>query len=577
MAQIYRTWQDQDGGKWVNACWYYRPEQTVHRFDRHFYENEVVKTGQYRDHPIDEVVDRCFVMFFTRYNKGRPRNFPPDKEIYVCEARYNEEKHKLNKIKTWASCLPDEVRDKDYEMDLFDAPRRLRKVPSPIKYLFKEDEQKETDDMPKPIWGAPNAPPKIGAVHCLPRDPKDSPPPMPTPTPPPQPVPAPRRQIQAMSTHPPNGFTPDRPANININAANMHHPAQVAPTPPQALQTPLSYNPSHAPQYHQTSASPAPAHQHAPHSNSYAVAAPQGFAPQIAPAAHNQYGSPHHTQQGLRGPQQAPPPGYKAPNPVNVWHLPDAANASIPADIRNQFQQDAHGRVLFFTEPPVASRDSKTSPLKHTPTYLQWKAKDLKEKQLLKMARLEEEGKLPADSVKMLDKRRAEIESLKRRRAENASLPAADAKKRRAEESASAPPKPKQGPIIVKLDGSILWRPDGKPMRHPTHPDGTLLNTNELNEMAANHLSQRLMDSTIHLYESTYPPEERVAAFERDMARLEAIQQAHRLAEESLRKQQEEKAKKEWDDNAIFRLPSYIMYKPPNEHLEWGPRPEQKE
>jgi chromatin structure-remodeling complex subunit RSC1/2 len=173
VAQIYRTWQDADGGKWVNACWYYRPEQTVHRFDRHFLENEVVKTGQYRDHRIDEVVDRCFVMFVTRYNKGRPRDFPQDKEIYVCEARYNEENHKLNKIKTWASCLPDEVRDKDYVMDLFDAPRKLKKNPSPIAYMLK-DEQAEDDDLPKPEWGAENAPPKIGAVHRRPRDPKVS-------------------------------------------------------------------------------------------------------------------------------------------------------------------------------------------------------------------------------------------------------------------------------------------------------------------------------------------------------------------------------------------------------------------
>jgi chromatin structure-remodeling complex subunit RSC1/2 len=173
VAQIYRTWQDAEGGKWVNACWYYRPEQTVHRWDRHFLENEVVKTGQYRDHRIEEVVDRCFVMFFTRYNKGRPRDFPSDKEIYVCEARYNEEKHKLNKIKTWASCLPDEVRDKDYVMDLFEAPRKLKKVPSPIAYLLK-DEQTEDDELPKPEWGAENAPPKIGAVHRLPRDPKVS-------------------------------------------------------------------------------------------------------------------------------------------------------------------------------------------------------------------------------------------------------------------------------------------------------------------------------------------------------------------------------------------------------------------
>ncbi|KAA8613527.1 Transcription factor [Pyrenophora tritici-repentis] len=245
VAQIYRTWQDANGGQWVNACWYYRPEQTVHRFDRHFFENEVVKTGQYRDHRIDEVVDRCFVMFITRYNKGRPRDFPSDKEIYVCEARYNEENHKLNKIKTWASCLPDEVRDKDYVMDLFDAPRKLKKVPSPIAYLLK-DEQKEDDDLPKPEWGAENAPPKIGAVHRRPRDPKHL------------------------------------------------------------------------------------------------------------------------------------PPNYKAPQPVEVYVMADHANASIPLEIREQFQRDEKGRVLFFTAPPLNVEQPLTTngrALGHSARYLAAKAK----------------------------------------------------------------------------------------------------------------------------------------------------------------------------------------------------------
>lgn len=169
VAQIYRAWSDASGQKWVNACWYYRPEQTVHRFDKHFYENEVVKTGQYRDHRIDDVEDRCFVMFITRYPRGRPRGLPADKSVYVCEARYNEEKPRFNKIKTWTSCLPDEVRDKDYEMDLFDAPRNLRKIPSPIKHLLQAD-AKESDDLPKPTWRSPNAPPLIGAVHRRPRE-----------------------------------------------------------------------------------------------------------------------------------------------------------------------------------------------------------------------------------------------------------------------------------------------------------------------------------------------------------------------------------------------------------------------
>lgn len=168
VAQIYRTWRDSEGQEWINACWYYRPEQTIHQYEKHFYPHEVVKTGQYRDHHIQEVVDRCFVMFFTRYNRGRPRNLDPKMEVYVCEARYNEEKHKFNKIKTWASCLPDEVRDKDYEMDLFDVPRRIKKTPSPIKHLLK-DTAKE-DEIPTPQWGNKNAPPIVGGVRKGARD-----------------------------------------------------------------------------------------------------------------------------------------------------------------------------------------------------------------------------------------------------------------------------------------------------------------------------------------------------------------------------------------------------------------------
>lgn len=141
----------------------------MHRFDKHFFDHEVVKTGQYRDHQIEDVLDQCFVMFITRFNKGRPRGFPLDKDVYVCESRYNEEKFTFNKIKTWASCVPDEVREKDYEMDLFEAPRRMKKVPSPIKHLLRED-AKETDDLPKPTWGSPNAPPIVGAVHRRPRE-----------------------------------------------------------------------------------------------------------------------------------------------------------------------------------------------------------------------------------------------------------------------------------------------------------------------------------------------------------------------------------------------------------------------
>lgn len=73
--------------------------------------------------------------------------------------------------------------------------------------------------------------------------------------------------------------------------------------------------------------------------------------------------------------------GYKAPQPIEVWSLNDAANATIPADIREQFQQDEHGRVLFFTAPPLdvkalglTSKEEPDEPLAHSVEYLAKKA-----------------------------------------------------------------------------------------------------------------------------------------------------------------------------------------------------------
>ncbi|OCK84394.1 hypothetical protein K432DRAFT_422613 [Lepidopterella palustris CBS 459.81] len=377
VAQIYRTWQDVEGGKWVNACWYYRPEQTVHRFDRHFLENEVVKTGQYRDHPIDEVVDRCFVMFFTRYNKGRPRDFPPDKEIYVCEARYNEEKHKLNKIKTWASCLPDEVRDKDYVMDLFDAPRKLKKVPSPIAYLLK-DEQKETDDLPQPVWGAENAPPKIGAVHRRPRDPKDSPPPEPTPSPPPPPPPPPSRPVSNIAPPPANGYHNDQRMDYSMSQGVAQSPMP-APTP-QPHHVPPAYTPQHTQHFHQHSASPIPPMQHIPASqpSSFPTLTPHIPFSTPQPTPQIQHYSTPQTPNAFQQPAARPPAiGYKTPQPVEVYHLNDHANASIPPEIREQFHCDEQGHVLFFTAPPLdpVAPAKEGAALGHSVRYLAAKAK----------------------------------------------------------------------------------------------------------------------------------------------------------------------------------------------------------
>ncbi|KAH3563097.1 hypothetical protein KXV84_000747 [Aspergillus fumigatus] len=365
VAQIYRTWQDSEGEKWVNACWYYRPEQTVHHFEKHFYPNEVVKTGQYRDHRIEEVVDRCFVMFFTRYNRGRPRGLPPDKEVYVCEARYNEEKHKLNKIKTWASCLPDEVREKDYEMDLFDVPRRIKKIPSPIKHLLKSD-AKETDDLPKPTWGADNAPPIVGAVHRRPRDenPGITPPGTHTVTPP--------------------GNTPPTTGHSLLVCQQLPNPlrdqASVVPARLLRLGLSLSLRALQLPQYllHrallflrlQLPTNSLKYHQSRFISQLCRGALARLYHKLLTPLLTNL--RRYRTRRVHVPPASVYNPN--APRPIEVFRLSEAANAAIPEDIREQFHCDDSGHVLFFSAPPLDIVSSLQQKLGHSLKYLAAKA-----------------------------------------------------------------------------------------------------------------------------------------------------------------------------------------------------------
>lgn len=173
IGQIFRIWKTANEQSFINVCWYYRPEQTVHKYEKLFYENEVVKSGQYRDHLVDEILEKCFVMFVTKYQRGRPAGIG-NRSVYCCESRYNENEKTFNKIRTWKACIPDEVRSADYPMDMFERTHMLRRVISPIKHLLPID-AREDDPIPEPKLGAPNAPPIVGAVYKRPFDPKDPP------------------------------------------------------------------------------------------------------------------------------------------------------------------------------------------------------------------------------------------------------------------------------------------------------------------------------------------------------------------------------------------------------------------
>jgi chromatin structure-remodeling complex subunit RSC1/2 len=69
---------------------------------------------------------------------------------------------------------------------------------------------------------------------------------------------------------------------------------------------------------------------------------------------------------------------YRDPPPIEVYTLPDQANLSIPAEVREQYQRDEFGRVLFFTTPPVsvaANTVSGTTVRGHSVRYLAAKAR----------------------------------------------------------------------------------------------------------------------------------------------------------------------------------------------------------
>lgn len=50
----------------LSVCWYYRPEETVHPVQRTFYENEVFKTGNFMVHVLEDYLEKCLVMFYTK-------------------------------------------------------------------------------------------------------------------------------------------------------------------------------------------------------------------------------------------------------------------------------------------------------------------------------------------------------------------------------------------------------------------------------------------------------------------------------------------------------------------------------
>ena len=82
---------------------------------------------------------------------------------------------------------------------------------------------------------------------------------------------------------------------------------------------------------------------------------------------------------------------YNPPRPVEVYKLDEATNASIPADVREQFLRDEAGNVLFFTQPPLDRLHRGVSKehanLGHSVRYLADRARQVQDRAAKRKAR----------------------------------------------------------------------------------------------------------------------------------------------------------------------------------------------
>ncbi|SCZ92634.1 BZ3500_MvSof-1268-A1-R1_Chr5-2g08052 [Microbotryum saponariae] len=335
IAQIFKVYKRMDSPqRCLSVCWYYRPEETIHPRSRTFYEGEVFKSGQFVDHAIEDFIDRCFVMFFTRYIRGRPKAPVWDESLplYVVEHRYKDEIHSFKKIKNWNSCVPEEIRKQEYALVTFPGgdPVTLPRYPSPFLRGIEGPGRfgEALDEAPSGGAGgsagksneketsSSNTNATAGRYHSsAPLNPNVNPQPVKTSTP--------------MSE-----FDLPRPPPSGVAHHSSVQPEELHPLPPDSVGRPTTYA--------------------------------QGY--------------------GGQGVVNAPPPPPPMPflhsagmfTPVEMTAQKEQRFTALPPQIQSKLRTDEFGDVLWFTTPGLPDKPSAndmTKDLKptHSLDYLYWK------------------------------------------------------------------------------------------------------------------------------------------------------------------------------------------------------------
>ncbi|KAL0860990.1 hypothetical protein ABMA27_009518 [Loxostege sticticalis] len=136
IVQVERVWTNKDGVPMLYANVYYRPHETFHVLTRKFLHQEVFKTETHRTIPLEQVSGHCYVMNVKEYFKFKPQGYA-DKDVYVCESRYNTKNRWFKKIKVWEGSEKEAVL----------VPRDVPLEPNRTVSVFRERVEKHKDEL----------------------------------------------------------------------------------------------------------------------------------------------------------------------------------------------------------------------------------------------------------------------------------------------------------------------------------------------------------------------------------------------------------------------------------------------
>ncbi|XP_064554339.1 protein polybromo-1 [Drosophila montana] len=140
IACIERLWTTPNNEKLMQASIFLRPHETYHVTTRKFLEKEVFKSSISQTISMDKVLGMCYVMHIRDYIKLRPDGLP-EKDVFVCESRYNLQGRCFKKLKNWPTSR--ESNNSSVRFVPRETPLELKRVMS----VFKERIEKHKGEL----------------------------------------------------------------------------------------------------------------------------------------------------------------------------------------------------------------------------------------------------------------------------------------------------------------------------------------------------------------------------------------------------------------------------------------------